>query len=322
MIVIRDAQMKDYLWYKIGGSARYLLQCFSEEDIVEAFEFIKKEKIDTYFIVGMGSNLLFTDGYFDGVVIQIVIDTQGSGITLLDKETIQAFSGVELDSVIQFAFENNLLGLEWAGGLPGTVGAAIRGNVGAFGGEIKDCFKAARVLVYNKRTYKVLDLNKRDIKFAYRTSTIKKQKNMIVLSATFKLKKVDDKKLGWGKQTYFANIEYRKSKHPMDFPSTGSAFKNINNPENIEKILTVFPDIESDVRIKWHGKVSMGYLNKRLELSGLQIGQAHISNKHSNFIVNLGGATALDVLSVIKKVQETFQETFGFIPELEVEIVS
>jgi UDP-N-acetylmuramate dehydrogenase len=313
--------MKDYLWYKIGGNARYLLQCFSEEDIIEAFEFIKKEKIDNYFVVGMGSNLLFTDGYFDGADIQIVIDTPGAEITLLDKETIRAFSGVELDSVIQFAFENNLLGMEWAGGLPGTVGAAVRGNVGAFGGEMKDCFKAGRVLVYENGKYTVSDLNKRDIKFAYRTSTIKKQKNMIVLSATFKLKRVDDKKLGWGKQTYFANIEYRKNKHPMDFPSTGSAFKNINSPENIKKILNVFPDIESDVRIKWHGKVSMGYLNKRLDLSGLQVGQAHISNKHSNFIVNLGGATALDVLSIIKKVKERFQETFGFIPEPEVEIV-
>nr|MBP6913866.1 UDP-N-acetylmuramate dehydrogenase [Candidatus Levybacteria bacterium] len=288
MIVIRDAQMKDYLWYKIGGNTRYLLQCFSEEDIVEAFEFIKKEKIDKYFVVGMGSNLLFTDGYFDGVVIQILVDAPSVGITLLNKETVQAFSGVELDSVIQFAFDKNLLGLEWAGGLPGTVGAAVRGNVGAFGGEIKDSFKAARVLVYDKKKYKVLDLNKRDIKFAYRNSTVKKQKNMVILSVTFKLNSVDDKKLGWGKQTYFANIEYRKSKHPMDFPSTGSAFKNINNPGDIKKVLTAFPDIESDVRVKWHGKVSMGYLNKRLDLSGLKIGQAHISNKHSNFIVNLG----------------------------------
>ncbi len=321
MKIIEDAKLSEILWYKIGGTAKYFIECANPENILEAFEFIKKEKIDKYFVVGLGSNLLFTDEYYDGAVIQIG-SNDISQIKLIDKNTIESYAGVTLDDVIQFAFENNLLGLEWAGGLPGTVGAAVRGNVGAFGGEIKDSFAGASVLVLDGKKNKIQELNRRDIKFSYRTSTVKKNHNMIVLSARFKLEKVDDAKLGRGKQTYFANIEYRNQKHPLDYPSTGSAFKNIAELTQVKKVMEVFPDIESDVRIKWHGKISMGYLIKRLDLSGLQIGNAQISNKHSNFIVNLGGASFTDVLSIIRKIQSTFENAFGFIPEPEVEIVS
>lgn len=320
MTVVHDAKLSEILWYRIGGTAKYLLECASKQDVLDAFDFIKKERIEKYFVVGLGSNLLFTDGYYDGAVIQIASNNT-SEIKLIDKTTVEAFAGVILDDVIQFAFENNLLGLEWAGGLPGTVGAAIRGNVGAFGGEIKDSFNGADVLVLNGKKKEVKSLNRRDIKFDYRSSTIKKNHNMILLSVRFKLERVDDAKLGQGRQTYFANMEYRNQKHPLDYPSTGSAFKNISEPDNVKKILEVFPDMEGDIRIKWHGKVSMGYLVKKLDLSGFQIRNAQISNKHSNFIVNLGGASFLDVLSIIKKIQDEFQDTFGFTPEPEVEIV-
>lgn len=334
MKVLKDASLKDVLWYKIGGTAKYLIECSSREDVIYAFEFIKKEKLDKYFVVGLGSNLLFTDGFYDGAVVRIgdpprsdlreknaSSDAQ-KGPTLIGKDIIEAYAGVTLDDVIQFAFENNLLGLEWAGGLPGTVGAAVRGNVGAFGSEIEQSFAGAEVLDVHSSQFIVHSLNRRDIKFGYRTSTVKKNHNMIVLSAQFKLDPVDNAQLGKGKQTYFANIEYRKNKHPLDYPNTGSAFKNVNNPEDVKKVLSVFPDMEQDVKVKWHGKVSMGNLIKRLDLSGLQIGQAQISNKHSNFIVNLGGAKFDDVTSIIKKVQDEFDSTFGFIPEPEVEIVT
>lgn len=320
MKIIKDAKLSEILWYRIGGTAKYFLECSSKEDVREAFEFVKREKIGKYFVVGLGSNILFTDEDFDGAVIQIS-SNESDQIRLIDKTTIEAFAGVELDRVIQFAFEHGLTGLEWAGGLPGTVGAAVRGNVGAFGGEIKDTFAGAEILNVEGRMLKVEFRNKRDVKFGYRTSTVKKNHNMIVLSARFKLVRSDTDKLNKGKQTYFANIEYRKNKHPLDYPSTGSAFKNISESENVKKVLEVFPDIADEVQVKWHGKVSMGYLIKRLDLSGFQIGGAQISHKHSNFIINVGGATFEDVYSIIKKVQSVFQETFGFIPEPEVEIV-
>lgn len=321
MKIIKDADLSEVLWYRIGGKARYLIVCNVESDVVEAFKFLKKEKIDKYFVTGLGSNLLFTDGNYDGAVIQILTSDYSDGIRLVSKDTVGAFAGVTLDSVIQFAFENNLIGLEWAGGLPGTVGAAVRGNVGAFGGEIKDVFNGAEVLKITGAKQEILAMNKRDVKFAYRTSTVKKNPNMIVLTARFKLKSADTGRVGRARQTYLANIEYRKNKHPLDHPSTGSAFKNVSEVQNVSKVLDVFPDLDGEVKIKWHGKVSMGYLIKRLDLSGLKIGNAQISNKHSNFIVNLGGARFQDVLQVINKVRETFEDTFGFVPEAEVEIV-
>lgn len=320
MKLIKDADLSEILWYKIGGITKYVFECETEEDVLEAVTFIKKEKIPKVFVTGLGSNLLFTDDYYDGAVMRIASNNKES-IKLVGKDTVEAFAGETLDSVIHFAFENNLIGLEWAGGLPGTVGAAIRGNVGAFGGEISKSFLSAKVIDISEKKPKIKTLNRRDIKFSYRNSTIKKNHNLIVISAQFKLKKVDDTALGRAKTTYFSNIEYRQQKHPLEFPSTGSAFKNISEPENVKKVLASFPDLEKEIRIKWHGKVSVGYLNKRLDLSGLRIGGAQISNKHSNFIVNSGGASFQDVFSIINKIKETYEDEFGFSPEPEVEIV-
>lgn len=320
MQIIKDAQMSEYLWYKIGGIAKYVLICESRKDIQEAFKFIKKEKIKRYLVAGLGSNILFTDDFFDGAVV-LIRSSQAHDSVTVSKDIVTAYAGATLDSVIQSSFEHGLIGLEWAGGLPGTVGAAVRGNVGAFGGEIKDVFYKAEVLVFEKGKISLKTLNKRDIKFAYRTSTIKKNPHVIVVSAQFKLTHVDQARVTRATTTYLANIAYRAQKHPLDYPSTGSAFKNISAEAEVGSILESFPDLADTIRIKWHGKVSMGYLIKRLDLSGLKVGGAQISNKHSNFIVNMGGASFSDVLKIIKTVQEASMEAFGFTPEPEVEIV-
>lgn len=343
MKIYRDFPMNSVLWYKIGGTTRYYIECETIQDVHDAFVFVQREKLSRYFVTGIGANLLFTDEYFDGAVIMIKTATSvqgqapnsrttphtqergkngnGDGIYLSGKDTVTAFAGELLDSVIQFAFDHNLTGLEWAGGLPGTVGAAVRGNVGAFGGEIKDTFGGAEILRIDKRGSAQVYVTRRDIKFAYRASTVKTHKNLIVLSASFKLKTATDAEVAAARRTYFANIEYRKLRHPLEFPNTGSVFKNITRPQEVAAVLDVFPDIKNRVEIDWHGKVSVGYLIKRLDLSGFRVGNAEISQKHSNFIINLGGATFLDVFTIIQKVKQTFEDMFGFSPEVEVEIV-
>lgn len=168
MKILPDAKIADQLWYKIGGTAKYLIECSFKEDIIDAFKYIKKEKVKKYFVVGLGSNLLFTDDFYDGVVVQIS-NTSGQ-INLIGKNIIEAFAGVELDQVIQFAFDHNLIGLEWAGGLPGTVGAAIRGNVGAFGSEIKDTFYSAEVLDVSSSKYQVVSIKKEKEEIVANTS--------------------------------------------------------------------------------------------------------------------------------------------------------
>ena len=128
MKISPDFDLSDILWYKIGGRARYLIDVTTKGDVKKAFEFLRKEKIKNIFFLGLGSNLIFAQDYFDGAIIRF---TKGE-IKLLKPHIIQAESGVVLDDLIKFALANNLVGLEWAGGLPGDVGAAIRGNVRAF----------------------------------------------------------------------------------------------------------------------------------------------------------------------------------------------
>jgi UDP-N-acetylmuramate dehydrogenase len=129
MKVHSETPLKEVLWYKIGGRTRYLIDVQNKEDIKKAYEFLRKEKVKNVFFLGLGSNLIFTDDYFDGAVLRFV----PGEIKLLRPHIIRAEAGVILDDIIKVAFDNNLVGLEWAGGLPGDVGAAIRGNVGAFG---------------------------------------------------------------------------------------------------------------------------------------------------------------------------------------------
>lgn len=306
------------LWYRIGGKVKYFIEAADKADIKEIFLFLKKAKVKKFFFLGSGSNLIFTDDYYDGAVIKFLPGPDP--IKLVKPHIIEADAGVILDDVIKFAFDNNLVGLEWAGGLPGNVGAAIRGNVGAFGGEIKDTLKDADVFEVVNGRPKFYTLKNYQLKFSYRDSIVKKKK-LGVLKARFRLKIGDEEAMHWAKQTYKNNVEYRKLRHPLEYPNCGSVFKNISEKEHVSSILEILPDIEDKVKRDWHGKVSMGYLIKRLDLSGYRVGDAMVSPKHCNFIVNLGNAKSSDALSVVSKIQDKFQETFEFTPEVEVETV-
>ena len=318
MKVYPDFEIRDILWYRIGGRVRYLIDVENKEDIKKAFEFLKREKIKKYFFLGLGSNLIFTDEYFDGAVIRFL---PGSNpIRLVKPHIIEADAGVVLDDVIKFALDHNLVGLEWVGGLPGQVGAAVRGNVGAFGGEIKDSVKEVETfeIVLGKPRFKIL--KRFELKFSYRNSVVKK-KGLGVVGVQFRLTPADPSTMQRARQTYLNNIEYRKIRHPLEYPNCGSVFKNITTPEHVQKILAVYPDLEEKIKRDWHGKVAMGYLIKRLDLSEYRIGNALVSPKHCNFIVNLGNARTDEVLSIIKVIQGKFLETFGFVPEVEIEVV-
>lgn len=317
MTIYKDYSLSGILWYKIGGVARYLLQVKSKEEIVEALNFIRDNKVNRVLVVGLGSNLIFTDEYFDGAVIQLISPNYKS--FKVDKNIIESFGGEILDDLINFSLDKNLIGLEWAGGLPGTVGAAVRGNVGAFGGEIKD--NLLEVEVINIRSGEIKTLSKEELKFSYRDSFIKESKEFIVLSAKFGLSKGNRKKVDAAKDMYYANTNYRRERHPLEYPNTGSVFKNIKEKDNVEKILSIWPDIKEKVTKDWHGKVSMGYTIERLGLSGYKVGRAQVSTKHPNFIVNLGGAKASEVIEIIDEIKSKVGTTFGFTPEVEAEIV-
>lgn len=288
MQIYNNVLLSTILWYQIGGVARTVIDVASKEDVYEALAYIKTNNVTKVFVLGLGSNLLFSDEGYDGVIIRFMSQDDGMGVQFLGNGLIESFAGEFLDSVIQAQFELGLVGLEWAGGLPGTVGAAVRGNVGAFGGEIKDVFvKAHCIRLQENGDYEEVTLNRDKMEFAYRSSRVKNER-LIVVSAQFQLREGNPEELLQAHETYFANVTYRQDKHPLDYPNCGSVFKNISKKEEVERILESWDDITELVRDKWHGKVSMGYIIDRLGLKGRQIGNAQISEKHQNLIINKG----------------------------------
>jgi len=321
MDIYNNFPLKDIIYYKIGGSAKFVLKILKREDLLEALEFVKKNKIRKVLPVGLGSNLLVSDNFFDGAVLwfakspknEIILDSDG---------LVKTFASTLLDELIQFSFDNNLIGLEWAGGLPSTVGGALRGNAGAFGGEIKDnLYKAEIFELLDNGEFVQKEMMMSDLQFSYRNSIVKKNKNLIIGNCFFKLEKTDKKALENAKNIYFSYIEYRNQNHPVDFPSCGSVFKNITKKEEVSKILSIWVDVKDLVENNWHRKVSMGYVIKRLGFSNFTIGGAKVSERHANYIVNFNNAKFDDVFSIIEKIKDKFDDVFGFLPEVEVEIV-
>lgn len=321
MKIRQNVPLKDVLFYEIGGKARWLLDASSSEDIIEAVEFIQTNKIDKYIIVGLGSNLLMPDEDFSGVVIRIR-KTGTPDIRMTHDGLLVSYAGQTLDDLIQFSFENNIRGLEVLGGLPSTVGGAIRGNAGAFGVEMKDVLVKVGVLKISDDGYEVIELTRDECQFGYRDSIFKHNAQYIVLKGFFQLEHATDEEIKNSQEVYKKQVEYRKSNHPVEYPSCGSVFKNVREPNEVEKIISVWPEIEELVKIKWHGKVSMGYITKRLGFSGYQVGGAKITEKHANYISNVDNATAKDVKQIIADISKKFEETFGFPPHLEAEIIS
>ncbi len=319
MIIHKDVPLKDILFYKIGGIAPLVLETKSYQDIIEAFAYLQKNHIEKFLVVGLGANLIMSDAVFDGAIIWISKSTTPY-IKITADGLVEVYAGQTLDDLIQFSLQHSLTGIEALGGLPSTVGGAIRGNAGAFGVEMKDV--VARVEVLDATTGEIKMFDNQAASFSYRNSYFKKHHNLIILRAFFKFQKATEEEVVRAKEVYATNIAYRDKNHPVEYPSCGSVFKNIKEDEKVAKILSVWPDIGEAVKTKWHGKVSMGYINKRLGFQGMQVGGAKITNKHANYISNVDNASYKDVVTIITQIQEKFYDTFGFYPDLEAEIVT
>lgn len=280
-----------YTTYKIGGEVRYFIEVRSKEDLIGALSFAKKSNAP-FFILGGGSNLLFSDSGFNGLVIKM----GNSGIKIesvekIAKLTVQA--GTTLAEVVDFAKNNSLGGMEWAIGVPGTVGGAIRGNAGAFARSMEDCIRSVEALDAESDDFKTKDFLNESCRFSYRTSFFKKNKNFVILSCEMELKTKDKKKI----EKEMKNYLYKKiSTQPLDFPSAGSVF---TNPKG----------------------TAAGKLIEDCGLKGKKIGGARISEKHANFIINFDHATARDVKDLIAEIKLSVKKKFGVDLEEEIEII-
>lgn len=305
-----NVNLKDFSNYKIGGPARHFFVPKTLEELTAGVEKAKKEKLPI-FILGGGSNLLIHDQGFQGLVIK-------PEIKVLERNgnIVRVGAGVSIADLLAFVIKEGLSGLEWAGGLPGAVGGAIRGNAGAFGGEIKDVVKEVVSLDISGDAPKVISRSHKDSKFGYRNSIFKEKNGAeIILEAMLELREGDKEAIRKGIQE---KIDYRNERHPMDMPSLGSMFKNVD-----------VKDLPKEVAERFSGKIKKdpfpvlptAVLLSEAGLKGVKEGGAMFSPKHPNFIVNTGGATANDVHKLLELAKKTVKEKFGVVLEEEIQRV-
>jgi UDP-N-acetylmuramate dehydrogenase len=280
------------------------------ENLVSLLKFLDGEGT-SYTILGGGSNTLAQDDVYDGVVIEI-----RNRKLEIDGSVVIADAGCVTVVVAQASMKAGLTGFEWGVGVPGTIGGAVRGNAGAMGGDMaKDVLK---VDVY--RDGEVIEIQNAECKFGYRTS-IFKQETGVVLRVYLQLETAPpDSGL---MQKALEHLQYRNSTQPQGFASSGCIFANIEYKKQNAKILDALKTLDKEKMTQFErvGKISAGWLVEQTGLKGRQVGNAKVSDKHGNFLVNLGGATASDVRALIEEVKGVVYTKFDIDLEEEVSIL-
>ncbi|MDD4606776.1 MAG: UDP-N-acetylmuramate dehydrogenase [Patescibacteria group bacterium] len=310
----QNINLAEYTTFKIGGPAKYFYVAEDKDDLIEVLNFCLENKIP-YFILGGGSNILISDQGFGGLVIKII----NNNLKIINQDEkskiIQAGAGDKLANVVGLALQNELSGLENFIGIPGTIGGAVRGNAGAYLKSISDVLKSVTVLRLENGDWQIQKLTPKECNFEYRQSIFKANQDIIW--------QVELELISGNKEEILAKMkEYILKRQQVQSPTWLSAGCVFINPsvQNID--LLVLEDQGYDVaRFKETGKIPAGWLIEQLNLKGKTIGQAQVTYEHANFIINLGQATADDVLKLIKFVQEQVKNKFKINLELEIELV-
>lgn len=308
MITKEHVSLKEFSHYKIGGLADVFIEANDHADLVRALRWAKEEE-GPNFILGGGTNLLLDDLGYAGIVIK-------PNIRFIEEYDgrVRVGAGTLMSELLDFSAERGLSGLEWAGGLPGTVGGAVRGNAGAFGGEIKDSIES--VDSFDTEAMKPVRRTNTESRFGYRASVFKERKGKeVVTAATFKLKRGNPEAI---KKLIKEKIDYRSSRHPMEYPNIGSIFKNIDINEIPPQRLRAFRGV---IKTDPFPVIPAAYLISEAGLKGVTHGGAMVSPKHPNFIVNVFDAKARDVRSLMDLVMQEVFKKFKVHLEPEVEIV-
>ncbi len=280
--ILLNEPLAKYTTFKIGGPADIYVEPMNIDELLNLLRYLSEKEI-SFIVLGNGSNVLISDDGFRGAVINLE-----AGFNFVKKKEgcVVAGAGVKLAKFVDFCIENGFRGVEMLAGIPGTLGGAIIMNAGAYSGEISDYLVDVEVI----RNLKLVRLKKEECGFGYRTSNLV---NDIVLQARFKFPSGDVEEM---KKIRHEILLKRNKSQPVNFPNAGSIFKN--PPGDYA-----------------------GRLIEEVGLKGVCIGDAQISEKHANFIVNKGNAKAMDVLELIKLAQAKVYEKFGIKLELEIKLI-
>ena len=276
-----DKGLAPFTSFKTGGSARYFISAQTIDDVAQAVRAAKKLNLPHFFLGG-GSNLLVSDQGYDGLIVSIDV----LGLELIGEVEIECGAGEELAALVDFATENSLSGIEFASGIWGTVGGAVYGNAGAFGGDIGSVIVEV-TLVDSQGEVKTV--GPEYCRFGYRDSYLKTSGEAIV-KARFKLKKGDTSHI---RQKIDKILTLRRDKHPVEGRSAGCFFKNIPDPS------------------RPHGRVPAGRLLEEVGAKRMAVGGARVFEKHANIIVNTGSATSQDIRKLADMLKKKVYEKFG-----------
>lgn len=316
-----------YTTFKIGGPAKFFCEVKNEEELLEAVEYAKNNNLPA-FIMGGGSNILISDQGFDGLVIRIISGSnRNQPVVKMRMEDgsyyLECWAGENFSSVLKLATDASLTGLEWAAGIPGTIGGAVRGNAGAFKSCVADSVSSVKVfdmsdisnIVHDNKNHgsKLKILKNEDCEFEYRESLFKKENNLVLTTITLKLKRGNQAEI---ESKIKENLKNRIKKQPQN-PSAGSFFKNpVCKDENLRK------QFETDTGMKIKDqKIAAGWLIAEAGFLGKKVGGVQVSENHGNFVVNLGNGKAEDVIILISMIKQKIREKFDIQLSEEVQLI-
>lgn len=320
MISIREhVFLAPFTSIKIGGPAHFFVEAKTKKEVGEVLHWAHEKRIPCA-VLGAGSNVLIMDRGFDGLLVRMCLKTFS-----FEGEYMYADAGVSMARASASSLQQNLTGFEWAAGIPGTVGGSVYGNAGCFGGEMKDVVES--VLVFDINTSKSYKLQATSCNFGYRESIFKKNKDLLILSATFKLKHISDE-VKKEKQVWIGHMmRERVTEQAIGERTMGSTFMGISLTDKTMRTLQSYDDrFTKGKNSCWvfesrRGMISAGFLIEQAGLKEKKIGGVCVSPKHANFLVSDNTATAEHVVMLIAYIKEFIHRKFGIMLEEEIQYI-
>jgi UDP-N-acetylmuramate dehydrogenase len=308
----RNKFLADLTTFKIGGPADLFIELKNLVDIERFLDWLHHHDLPVL-VIGGGSNLLVSDQGFRGLVTRVNFDF----IEHIEESIINVGAGVMMSKLVQYTTSQGYQGLEWAGGLPGMLGGAIRGNAGCFNGEIKDTLIEVQAINFKTKEYKIF--TRSECEFGYRESFFKHHSDWIIMSAKLALQPQSD--ISMLVATVNEKVLYRQARHPLEYPNAGSIFKNIPIERANSKLYELAMK-KNVIKTDPFPIIPTAFAIDQCNLKGRMVGGARVSEKHPNFIINYNHASFNDVIELIKIVRESVNEKFQTELETEIQIIN